>query len=178
MLPISARGGDAPAGETWAMTRHAVGLAMVGLVALAACSPQRGGNAASSGGPDTTISLTDLPVVKAGYWERVDTSNGQAPTTSHFCETGKPVDISPVTKNCSTFTIKRTFTGALVTDANCASGPVSTTMHMTVSGDFNASYTSDSQMTITMQGKPPQTFTLHAVSRYLGDCPANQTADG
>jgi hypothetical protein len=157
------------------------GLATVGLIAVAACSPQGGGNGTSggaAGGPDTTITLADLPHVKAGYWERVDSSNGQAPTTSHFCDTGKPIDLTSVTKNCSTFTIKRTFLGALVTDASCASGPVSSTMHMTISGDFNSSYTSDGQMTITMQGKPPQSFAMHAVTRYLGVCPPGQSADG
>jgi hypothetical protein len=51
-------------------------------------------------------------------------------------------------------------------------------MHTTISGDFDSSYTSDSQMTITLQGKPAQSFTLHAVTRYLGAvCPANAGAD-
>jgi hypothetical protein len=154
-------------------------LALLGLLAMAACS-RGGGNATAggAGGPEITITAADLPHVKAGYWERVDTSNGQPPTTTHFCDTGAPIDLSSVTRNCGAFTLKRTFTGALVTDASCASGPVASTLHMTVSGDFNSSYTSDGQMTITMQGKPPQTFTTHAVARYLGACPAGQTADG
>jgi len=157
------------------------GLALIAPLAVAACS-QNGANATSgggaSGGPETTITTADLPHVRAGYWERVDTSNGQPPTTSHFCDTGKPIDLSSVTKNCSTFTLKRTFTGALVTDASCVSGPVSSTMHMTISGDFDSSYTSDGQMTITLQGKPPQNYAMHSVTRYLGACPAGQTADG
>jgi hypothetical protein len=157
--------------------RRWAGPALLGLVALASCSPG-GGNATSSGGPDTTISLADLPHVKAGYWERVEGGGGQPARTTHFCDTGKPIDVTSVTRNCSTYTLKRTFTGDLVTDASCASGPVTSTIHMTVSGDFNSSYTSDSQMTITLQGKPPQSFTLHAVTRYLGACPANPSADG
>jgi len=156
------------------MTRW-TGLAMVGLLAMAACSP--GGGNGTSGGPDTTISVADLPHVRAGYWERVETTNGQRPRP--------PTSATPASpstwfghKECSSFILKRTFLGAVVTDATCASGPVASTMHMSIGGDFNASYTSDGQMTITLQGKPPQNFTLHTVTRYLGACPAGNSTDG
>jgi hypothetical protein len=83
-----------------------------------------------------------------------------------------------VTKNCDSFTLKRAGDGSVVVDASCASGPVSTTMHVQVSGDYNTSYASDAQVTITMQGKPPQSFTSHSANRYVGDCPAGAAADG
>jgi hypothetical protein len=144
---------------------------------LAACSGKGGGGGASGGGPDASISIADLPHVKPGYWQRVDTSNGGAPVTTHFCATDAAVDLGAVAKNCSTFTLKRSFSGELTTDAACASGPVTSTAHMTISGDFNSSYTSDAQVTVTIAGKPPQSFTTHAVTTYVGACPAANAAD-
>ncbi|HEX3919072.1 MAG TPA: DUF3617 family protein [Caulobacteraceae bacterium] len=160
-----------------AMTR--VGLALTGAaLLLAACSGKGGGGGAGGGGgPDTNISIADLPHVKPGYWQRVDTSNGGAPVTSHFCATGEAVDLGAVAKNCSTFTLKRSLSGELTTDATCASGQVTSTAHMTISGDFNSSYTSDAQVTVTIAGKPPQSFTSHAVTTYVGACPAGNAAD-
>jgi hypothetical protein len=62
--------------------------------------------------------------------------------------------------------------GAIVIDANCAEGPVTSKLHTTVSGDFNSSVTTDSQVSIVMQGKPASSFTTHSAMRYLGACPA------
>jgi hypothetical protein len=160
------------------MTMKRVGLALAGLaLVLAACSG-KGGGGAGGGGPDTNISIADLPHVKPGYWQRVDTSNGGAPVTTHFCATDQAVDLGAVAKNCSTFTLKRSFSGELTTDATCASGQVTSTAHMTISGDFNSSYTSDAQVTMTIAGKPPQSFSTHAVTTYVSaDCPATNAAD-
>jgi hypothetical protein len=78
---------------------------------------------------------------------------------------------------CSTFTFKRTVLGAYVIDADCAEGPVASKMHMTASGDFNSSYTTDSQVSIMMQGKPASSFTTHSITRWIGPCPAGATPD-
>ena len=175
--------------------RAALGLTL-GLVLLAGCSKGGGaantasgagaGNAAPAApasGPDVAITAADLPHLKAGYWETTTlttsaTSGGAGPEIHRFCSSGKPV--SPPTqlgRGCSSFSFKRSFLGAIVIDSECAEGPISSTLHMTASGDFNSTYTTDSQVSLAMQGKPASSFTTHTVSRWVGPCPAGATPD-
>ena len=140
---------------------------MAGLLVLAACSVQ-GGHGGAGGAP---ISTSGLPQVKAGYWERTVTQNGAAAQVSHVCNQGQALQFDGVDRNCSSFSMGRTLTGAVEVSATCATGPVSSTLHETISGDFNASYASDSQLTITLQGQPPHTLTTHVAMRYVGACP-------
>ncbi len=165
----------------------ALGVA-VGLTLLAGCS--KGGGAASNGaaggtaaappasGPDVNIAASDLPHLKAGYWEQTTTTNGAGPEVHRFCSSGKPVSPpAQMGRGCSTFSFKRTFLGAIVVDADCAEGPVSSKMHMTASGDFNSTYVADSQVSIVMQGRPASNFSTHSVSRWIGPCPAGAAPD-
>jgi hypothetical protein len=161
--------------------------AAIGLLLLAGCS--RGGgapNSASAGGaaqgpasgPDVAIQAADMPHPKAGLWETATTTNGSGPELHKFCESGKPVSLpANMGQGCQSFSFKRTFLGAFVIDAACAEGPVATRMHMTISGDFNTSYTSDTQASILTQGHPASTFTTHAVSHWIGPCPAGMAPD-
>ena len=165
---------------------NAAAWAALGLVLVAGCSKSGGaantaspaaptGGAASpaAGGPDVTIAAADMPHLKAGYWEQTTTTNGSGPEVHRYCSSGKPVSApAQMGKGCSTFAFKRTVLGAFVIDADCAEGPVSSKMHMTASGDFNANFASDSQVSIVMQGRPASTFTTHTVSRWIGPCPA------
>lgn len=168
----------------------AAACAALGLLLVAGCSNGGPANTATANsatasgapaaapvsGPDTAITAADLPHLRAGYWERVGSTNGAPPETEHFCSSGKP--FSPpksAGRGCSTFTFKRTFAGGIVIDADCAEGPVTSKLHMTVSGDFNSSYTTDGQASIMMQGKPASSFTTHVVTRYVGACPAGVT---
>ena len=170
----------------------AAGLAALGLLLVAGCSKGAGQTAhtaataatagappaavASASGPDKAITAADMPHLKAGYWETVSTTNGEAPETRRFCSSGKPL-APPKNEShaCSTFSFKRTLLGAIVVDADCAEGPVASKMHMTVSGDFNSSYTTDTQASIIMQGKPASTINTHSVSHWVGACPAGET---
>jgi hypothetical protein len=176
----------------------AVGLSL-SLVLLAGCgksggaanTASAGGNAAAGGpaaaaparGPDVAIAAADLPHLKAGYWESTTvttsaTSNGAGPEVHRFCSSGKPIaPPSQMGHGCSTFSFKRTFLGAIVIDAACAEGPVASKLHMTASGDFNSTYTTDSQASIIVQGQPPSNFTTHSVARWVGPCPAGATPD-
>ena len=141
-------------------------------------APAGGQAAAPASAPDTAINPADLPRQKAGYWERVESSDGGAPSTSHFCSSGKA--ISPqaqMSKGCSKLSFKRSITGSVVIDAACAQGPASSEMHMVVSGDFNSHYVTDAKATIAMQGQPPHSFTSHTETRYLGPCPSGETPE-
>lgn len=160
--------------------------AALGLVFIAGCSKGGGGNTTAAGGPgappasgpDVAISAADLPRLKAGYWETTSTTNGQAGETHRFCSSGKPVAApAQMTRGCSSFSYRKTFLGGFVIDANCAEGPVSSKLHMTVSGDFNAAYQTDSQAEIDMQGRPASSFASHSVSRWVGACPAGTGPD-
>jgi hypothetical protein len=171
----------------------ALGVGLMGLALLGGCS-RGGGNAAAgagpaaatgggpaapaASGPDISINAADMPHLKAGYWEAVTTTNGQERETHRFCSAGKPMaPPAQMGRGCSTFSFKRTFLGAYVIDASCAEGPVASKLHMTASGDFDASYVTDGQASITMQGRPATTFTTHTQTRYLGPCPAGAAAE-
>ena len=152
----------------------------------AAASGPASGAASASGapapaaatGPDVAIQAADMPHLKAGYWESTTTTNGAAAEVHKICESGKPLSAPPsMSKGCSTLTFKRTFLGGFAIDADCADGPVAMKMHMTASGDFNSTYTSDSQVSMTMQGKPATSFNTHSVARWIGPCPAGATPD-
>ncbi len=161
--------------------------AALGLALLAGCSKGGGaGNTASAGGapqapasgPDVAIQAADMPHPKAGLWETATTTNGSGPELHKFCESGKPVSLpANMGQGCQSFSFKRTFLGAFVIDAACAEGPVATKVHTTISGDFNTSYTGDTQASIETQGHPASSFTTHAVSHWIGPCPAGMAPD-
>ena len=135
------------------------------LVVLAGCSkPGAAG--------DVVITQADLPKMKPGFWVTSVSENGGVATTSQHCETGEAVGMADVSKECSKFVFKRTPAGAIVIDADCASDGSSSTMHMTVSGDYNARVTGDAQVTMKLPGNPPMVVATHAESHYVGPCPA------
>jgi len=156
-------------------------IAAFGLACLAGCS-QKGGQAnataggaagaatAPASGPDTAITAADLPHLKAGLWEVSMSTDGAAAEVSRHCETGQAIKAPPVRSECSKFEIKRTFLGAVVFDISCAEGPISSSIHSTVTGDFGSSYSSDTVATITVQGQPPHTSNTHTEAHYVGPC--------
>jgi hypothetical protein len=129
---------------------------------------------AASSGPDVSIAETDLPHLKAGLWSTTVTSSndGGKPDVSSHCETGETIKPASVGKACSQFSFKRTFLGVIVVDATCGQNGVVSTMHMSISGDYNAAVTGDSQVSLTVPGQPTRSFTTHTESRYVGPCPA------
>jgi hypothetical protein len=135
-------------------------------------------SAAPESGGDTVITAAQLPVPKAGYWETTTTSNGGAPEVSHTCQSGKPID-PKLGHSCANFTIKRTFTGAYVIDGACSENGVSSSMHITVQGDFlGGGYTSDGKGSVTVPNHGTMEFNTHSVSKYVGPCPAGSEASG
>lgn len=147
---------------------------------LAACSKPAGpagsaqaaASAAPASGPDTVISENDLPHPKGGEWLLTVSADGSPPVSHRDCESGERIDVKPkdMGKNCSQFSLKRTFLGALVMDATCTTGPVSYSFHLNVHGDFNNNYVTDSTGSVTMQGQPTRSFTSHTEAHYLGPC--------
>jgi hypothetical protein len=169
-----------------------VGLAAVSvsLIALGACSKGGGassGQAAAGGGggaaspasgPDTVITEADLPRMKAGKWQKVESGEGDKPSTDTYCESGKPIQMQRGNpKECSKFEIKKTFLGGIVMNMTCSTPQYSMTAHATASGDFNSHWSGDVEMTMTAAGKPPMTTRFHTESTYLGPCDPGQKPD-
>jgi hypothetical protein len=158
---------------------YLAGLLAVSVLALAACSKgggtssAGGGEAAKAGGgPDTVITEADLPRIKAGKWQKVETGEDGKSETSSYCESGKAIQMhKPDKAQCAKFEIKRTFLGGIVMDMQCGD-PAQYVMsaHATASGDFNSHVTSDSTMTLTVPGKPATTTKIHTEMTYLGAC--------
>jgi hypothetical protein len=155
------------------MTLARTALCLATAAALLAGCSKPGGNPS---GPDVVITQAELPKMKPGLWTTTVSENGQAATTSQHCETGEQVGMADVSKECSKFVFKRTARGAIVIDAQCASDGSSSTMHMTVSGDYNAHVTGDAQVTMKLPGNPPLVVATHAESTYVGPCPAGNAA--
>jgi len=162
------------------------GLLAVSALALTACSKGAGGSsqaagggaAKAGGGPDTVITEADLPRIKAGKWQKVETGDDGKTDTSSYCESGKAIQMhKPPKAQCAKFEIKRTFLGGIVMDMQCGD-PAQYVMsaHATASGDFNSHVTSDSTMTMTVPGKPPTTTHVHTEMTYVGDCAPGEKA--
>jgi hypothetical protein len=147
----------------------------VGLGTLAACSRAPTHQAAASSGPDVTITQADLPKLKPGLWVTSVSENGAAATTSQHCETGEAVGMADMSKECSKFVFRRSVLGAITIDAVCGAGGYSSTMHMTVHGDYNSAIAGDAQIAMTLPGRPPTTIATHSESHYAGPCPAGNS---
>lgn len=163
----------------------------VSLIALGACSKGAGGassgasQAAAGGGaaspasgPDTVITEADLPRMKAGKWQKVETDETGKSSTETYCESGKQIQMKRAdTKECSQFEIKKTFLGGIVMNMTCGTPQYTMTAHATASGDFNSHMTSDVEMSMAVQGKPPFKSKVHTEATYLGPCDPGQKPD-
>jgi len=162
-------------------------LLVAGAALLAACSKPAGNTqtasasgapaaGAAASGPDTVISENDIPHPKPGMWEVTTSSQNGPPTTDRNCvKADEHVDIAKDMQKmkafCSTFTFKKTFLGDYVIDSQCGMHGVTGTSHIVVHGDLlGGSYTTDSQGSFSMPGRPPMTFTTHTVSHWVGPC--------
>ena len=164
-------------------TSSTLALAAVMLAACSAKPPGAGGAASSSStaaasssssedklGPE--IPASEIPAVRAGYWESTDTEPGQKPHVERTCESGKRQSFS-LGKECAHLSAHRTLLGAFVMDAACGSGPTGMAMHVEVRGDFQNSYTVDAITKLKLgKDQPEQVMTTHSEGRYLGPCPA------
>jgi hypothetical protein len=162
-------------------------LAIAGVCLLAACSPKPSGQAASgsvsapggaaASGPDQVINFSDLPHPRAGLWQMVQDDGDGKPSTDTTCLSGKTPTVK-MPKDCSQFTIKRTFLGAYVMDMNCASPDFTMVSHAEMTGDFQSKMSSNMTMTITTKAHPAaQTTKMHGEYSYVGPCAPGQTPD-
>jgi hypothetical protein len=171
------------------MTRTSrLGLVAVSLLALAACSKggdtkSAAGAAASGGapaaaspatGPDTAITEADLPHIKAGKWQKVETDETGKTETSTYCESGKPIRMAkPPKEQCARYELKRTFLGGLVMDMQCGDPKqYQMTAHASASGDFNSHMVTDLDMKVEVPGRPPVVSKIHTDATYVGACDA------
>ncbi|MFI4936315.1 MAG: DUF3617 domain-containing protein [Caulobacterales bacterium] len=161
-------------------------LAMAGLCLVTACGPKGGNTAAAGGaavtggapasGPDQVVNFSDLPHPRAGLWqETLDNGDGK-PATTTSCLSGKTPSVK-MPKDCSQFTIKRTFLGAYLIDMNCAMPEFTMVSHAEATGDFQTSMSSDMTMTMTPKGQAPRTTKMHVESHFIGPCAPGQTPD-
>ncbi|HLK26115.1 MAG TPA: hypothetical protein VKT30_15780 [Caulobacteraceae bacterium] len=135
--------------------------------ALAACGP-----------PPKVIKPAELPHVKAGLWAETVSDNGTTMEPSKDCSDGTlrlPGALMPArcaSQPLTTLDSK----GEIAVDWSCSAGGMTTILHTTVSGDFNASYAIDSKTTTTASGGAPQVTTVHETFKYLGPCPPESAA--
>ncbi|MFI4975665.1 MAG: DUF3617 domain-containing protein [Caulobacterales bacterium] len=163
-------------------TRSAAATALA-LTLLAGCSKPAasvqgaGGGATAptptkpASGPDIIITSADLPRPRAGMWEITEVMNGRTHTMRN-CESGRPFAPRELGKGCLKFEFKRSFLGAISIDASCQMHGVSSQMHATASGDFNSDFTTDTEGSFSIGGRPAQTISSHAEHRYIGPCAA------
>ena len=171
------------------LSGRAAAVAVVGL--LAACGQKGGaagppGQAAAptaqpGGGADVQLNFADLPKPRAGLWRTtIDNGQGHVVTDTH-CLSGQQPNISREPNlgkpgsPCSQFTIKKTFLGAIVVDANCSNGAFTMTSHAVATGDFSTNMSSDSQMTMAGPNLPSRTVKVHSEAHWLGPCPPGQS---
>jgi len=146
---------------------------MAGAGLLSACSKPAG----PAGGADVVISQADLPKLKPGLWETSVSNDGKPATSSQHCETGERIGMEAMSKACSKFEFRRSALGVITIDAVCGAGGYSSTMHMTVSGDYESKITGDGLITMNNPDHAPTAITTHSESHYVGPCPAGG-ADG
>ncbi len=124
------------------------------------------------------ITEADLPNLKAGKWQKVESDGVSKAETSTYCEAGKPLRMAkPAKEQCAKFEIKRTFLGGIVMDMQCGDpGKYEITAHASASGDFNSHMTSDTTMSVNVPGQAPVTTKVHTDATYLGPCDAGEKA--
>jgi hypothetical protein len=118
----------------------------------------------------------DLPARKAGQWRIEMQPEGGPAMVTEVCldaETDKAMmqaGMSMSESMCSTMNVTNDG-GTISIDATCAMGPMKTTSHTVMSGDFQSAY--DVTITSAIEGGPPgmpanSTMTQHA--QWTGDC--------
>jgi hypothetical protein len=167
-------------------------LGLTSLCLIAACG-QKGGNAtasaggtssgggapaAATSGADTTLTMADLPHPKAGLWETTITDTDlPKPSTDTNCLSGQAPSMTKMPEGCADLSIKRTFTGQIVIDANCKTPQFTMVAHSVSTGDFQTHMSTDSESTMTMQGQPPRMSKMHIDAHWVGPCAPGQKPD-
>lgn len=159
-----------------------------GGLALAACSKPASKPAASSAGPSAApasaqkdamgpeIPAEQLPQIKGGLWQTVETSPGKAPRNDQDCESGKRKPLN-MGKECQKLTVHRTLLGGYVIDVACdMGGGTSMGMHVEARGDFQTHWSGDFTSHVKLPGRPEEVDTSHKEARYVGACPAGMEA--
>ena len=128
----------------------------------------------------------DVPPRKVGLWEMKTTFEGGniPPQTAQHCidaDTDKLMNAtgaSMAKDMCSKQDVQQAGS-TIVIDSVCKFGPMTTTSHAVVSGDFNSAYTvkisSESQGAPAVQGMPAGgAANLTVEAKWLGACKADQ----
>ena len=134
----------------------------------------------------TPAAALDLPTRKAGLWEiktTVEERNQQPQTAQHCIDAETDKQMSAIggeirTEMCSKQDVQKV--GATyVIDSVCKIGPMTSTSHGVVAGDFNSAYTV--KMTSKREGGPNipgmpagGTSNITIEAKWLGACAADQ----
>lgn len=120
-------------------------------------------------GPE--IPADQLPVIKSGLWETVETGDGKAPRVERRCESGKRMPVT-LGQGCDKVSLHRSALGTYTYAAQCGSGENSVHILMRAKGDFQSRYSVDFTTALKMGGAPDVVDTAHREFKYVGACPA------
>ena len=125
--------------------------------------------------PAAVLTEGDLPHFKAGLWETTLTRDSTTdPLTHNICEGETAIMVAQLAKKCSSVIFKSTFTGTIIVDSVCASGPNSIVAHGVFAGDFSSSFKTDTAITSVRGGQAAEVINLHRTFHYLGPCVPGQ----
>jgi hypothetical protein len=154
-------------------------------LAIAACSkpaptpkPEARAGAAApeaeeASGPE--IPADQLPLIKAGLWETVQTAEGKAPRVERRCESGKRMPVT-LGQGCDKITLHKSALGTYTYAAQCGAGDNSVRILMKAKGDFQSRYAVDFTTTLKLAGAADVVDTSHREFKYVGACPAGMEA--
>ncbi|TAK48332.1 MAG: DUF3617 family protein [Xanthobacteraceae bacterium] len=124
-------------------------------------------------------SAAELPTRKAGLWEMKMAREGAPaamPVMQHCTDASTDKEMATMfgamQEQCTQRDI-RNANGAIVVDSVCSFGPMKSTSHAEITGDFNAAYTVTVKANVEGGPMPgPSTMTVEA--KWLGPCKADQ----
>ncbi|HXQ13425.1 MAG TPA: hypothetical protein VN814_02245 [Caulobacteraceae bacterium] len=133
--------------------------------------------AAPASGPDVQIDPADQPHLKAGLWQFLIGRDGGKPDATTLCLSGKATAMPHLPSCFTPLNLKRTFQGAYVMDATCATPDFTIVAHAVLTGDAGSKISSDEATTTTTPTGPTTRGTMHTDAHYVGPCALGQKPD-
>lgn len=117
------------------------------------------------------LSPGQMPMMRLGLWEVVQTVAGQPPQTMRQCRRQTIFVMPPHPGSCERLGFHRTPSGGLMAVADCAEGGERLSLRTRSEGDFSSRFTTHSRIEMTQSGTTSREE-IRREERYIGDCPA------